>query len=90
MCVLPEEVQSCLTSFDYRNFKIISIVLISVAIYLEEAPALLDGSISLLCLVHCKPKGCQQSPCHLLQPGQVTLFSHHLLHVCSLCLAAPS
>lgn len=48
MCVLPEEVESCLTSFDYRSFKIISIVLLSSVTFCHGKVPSLTG-----CLAHC-------------------------------------
>lgn len=83
MRVLPEEVHSFLTSFDYRNFKIISTVLLSSVPFCHVRGPRLTGWICLFTMfgpLH-KPKGCQQSPCHLVQPGQVALFSHRLPHV---------
>lgn len=82
MCVLPEEVHSCLTSFDYRNFKIISTVLLSSVLFCHvRGPRItMDLSLYQFGPLH-KPRGRQQSPCHLVQPGQVALLSHRLPHV---------
>lgn len=83
-------IELCLTSFDYRNFKIISIALLS-PLTLEGAPVLLDGSISVLCLAQCRNQKAISSflaTCFIQDKQPCSL--HCLPHVHSFCLAAAS